>query len=81
MSGSERYQVEITGSEVGALVKYHCSVTRRITKQAGEEILKTHSGFFPKSRQMKIIHDEAKSLVDFHLARAKALQGLLKNGR
>lgn len=80
MNTEQPFSIALSSDEIVALVKYHTGCVRKITNKMGKAALE-HRGthFLPSGRYLKLLHDEAKKLTDFHIARGKGLVSLLQS--
>ena len=73
------HTIALSDREIVGLVNWHTAQIKRTIKQAGKAMLEvTASSPLPKGRTLKIVHDEAKTIVEFHQSRAKQLLAILK---
>lgn len=73
------YPVALSVEELKAVIDFHVRATKRIPKALGQAMLKhqaTH--LLPSGRAMKVLHDEAKSLIQQHAARVTELLSIFK---
>ena len=68
-----RFTLELTESEVIAIINHHAAMIRKITKTVGQEVLKTRG-----QREMKILVDEGERMIRERRKRGEELIRLIK---
>jgi len=73
--------LDLSDAEVLALVRYHVSMTKKITKYVGKALLNLNmkNPLFSSRREGNALIDEGKKQVVAHIARVTALQSILKS--
>lgn len=73
--------VALSDGEILELVRHHVSMTKRVTKHVGKQLLTlSANSVMPKRRESNALIDQGRKIVDAHIARATGLQCILKEG-
>ena len=72
------FNIALSKNEMIALIKWHASQMRAIPKKVGAISMKMAADSpFPRTRDLKALHDEAKDVMNYHSGRAKGLLSLI----
>jgi hypothetical protein len=72
------FQIALSLPEVCALIKWHSSQARAVARKLGQaQMTLQANGLTASGKNLKALHDAAKSRIDFHVGRGKGLLSLL----
>jgi hypothetical protein len=74
--------VALSHAELCALIKWHSAQARTVGRKLGKVQMEMMAERFPASgKTLKVLHQEAKRQIDFHIGRAKGLLSLLPDAK
>jgi hypothetical protein len=74
------YTIAISKNEMIALIKWHTAQVKALPKKVGAISMKMAAeSAFPRTRDLKALHDEAKDVMTYHTSRAKGLLSIINS--
>jgi hypothetical protein len=82
MNPDTPFTIAISKNEMIAIIKFHTAQVRALPKKVGAISMKLAAeNVFPKTRELKALHDEAKDVMAYHTSRARGLLSLIDSDK